>query len=305
MVLVAALLGFASVVRGETAYFLMGSPSNSVRGNGGLQAYVVPVTDAAVIAQARAYLNSGPNPLYFFAHVRIAAGADGINQNYAQPGQTAWDWHVVELLGWSTFDPRLPRTTDWILTRDGSPVDVPSILAGEGTPALIDPVSGKLTRIGPPDEMGLIYYPVLMELTPGKTASVHNVSTRGYVGSGERVLIAGFVVAGAAPRNVLVRALGPSLAAFGVTEPLTDPSIDIYHGSQLIATNDDWQTGNLGQEIPAPAGMTAPFYAWLAPLNAKEPSLRLMLPPGAYTMIVRSNAGGIALAEVYDLDAIQ
>lgn len=118
-------------------------------------------------------------------------------------------------------------------------------------------------------------------------------------------MIAGFVISGAAPRNVLVRALGPTLATFGVSGSLADPIIHVYRGSDLLVTNDDWKTGNLAREIPAPAGATAPFYATFVPPDEREPALRLMLVPGAYTLIVSSSKGdGIALAEVYDLDAL-
>jgi hypothetical protein len=305
VVIVAALLGLASMVRGETAYFLMANPPSAARDGTLLQAYVVQVTDAPKIAQARAYLSAGASPVYLIPHVRIAAGADAVNRNYAQPGQPAWDWHVVELINWTNYDTRGAHTAEYILKAHGAPADALRILAGEGQVSVIDPVTFVATPVGPTDEMSLVYYPLMMELKPAQAGNVLNVSTRGYVGTGERVLITGFVVGSGAPRNVLVRGLGPSLGALGVGEPLADPVIDVYHGSERIATNDDWKAGNLAQSNSGQAGAVRPEYAAFAPLNDKESAMRLMLPPGNYTVIVRGATSGIALAEVYDLDALQ
>jgi len=294
MVFVAALLGFASVVRGETAYFLMGDPLRGPHyGNTPHQSYVVAVTDAAKIAEARAWLNGGPNPLYLIPQVQVALGADGINRNYSQPGQPPWDWHVVQLFGWTTYDPNGFYAAVVIPSQHSTPVFVPTLIAG-------------FDFYPPRNTMSLVYYPLLMELKPEQAGNVLNVSTRGYVGTGERVLIAGFVVGSGAPRNVLVRGLGPSLAAFGVVEPLADPALAIYRGSELVASNDDWKSGNLWQSLPGEAGKVLPECAALAPLNDKESAVRLLLPPGSYSVIVRGGAsGGIALAEVYDLDAMK
>src|SRR4029077_6185728 len=70
-----------------------------------------------------------------------------------------------------------------------------------------------------------------------------NLSTRGTVSTGDNVLINGFIVTGAAPKTVGLRALGPSLTAFGVSGALLDPVLSLYNSSgTLTATNDNWQT---------------------------------------------------------------
>ena len=68
-----------------------------------------------------------------------------------------------------------------------------------------------------------------------------NVSTRGFVGTGDNVLIGGFIIEGG-PQTVLVRAPGPSLTTLGVSGALTNPSVELFSGQTSIAFNDDWQT---------------------------------------------------------------
>jgi hypothetical protein len=209
------------------------------------------------------------------------------NLNYADPDQPAWDWHVSELLEWTVFDPSLTRATIFIPNVEGAPSMVPQLLAGFGS----DP---------PVDEMTLVDFPLVMELEPGAEGGATGISTRGWVDAGDRILIAGFIVYGKTPRNVVVRGIGPSLEAFGIVDTLADPGISIFRGSEKIAENDDWESGNLGLSEP-PA-----WYNWLPPTNAKESALQLSLPPGTYTVHVRGVDGGsgIGLVEVYDLDAL-
>jgi sugar lactone lactonase YvrE len=123
-----------------------------------------------------------------------------------------------------------------------------------------------------------------------------NISTRGLVMGGDNVLIAGFFVGGTGPvgTNVVVRALGPSLTAFGVGNALPDPVIELRDASgTLIASNNDWKDSQ--QE--------AIFLTGLAPTNEKESALVTSLHGGAFTAIVRSATGetGTALVEVYNV----
>jgi len=111
------------------------------------------------------------------------------------------------------------------------------------------------------------------------------------VSTGENVMIGGFVVTGSAPRTVVVRALGPSLATFGVPGVLQNPQLQLFSGSTQIAYNDNWQDTDA-------AGILASGFA---PANPAESAIRITLPPGAYTAIVTGvgNTTGVGIVEVY------
>jgi len=135
--------------------------------------------------------------------------------------------------------------------------------------------------------------------TPSASGShFANISTRMDVGTGNNVMIAGFIVSGSQSKTVVVRALGPTLGSYGVANALNDPMLEL-HGSSgaTIGTNDDWQTGSQASQI------TSSGYA---PNNSNEPALIATLAAGAYTAIVRgyNNSTGVALVEVYELDTL-
>jgi hypothetical protein len=259
------------------------------------QSYVISVSDPALIKKARDYLTTGIGGPYLVPRVKIAAGGDGWNRNYNEPGHPPWDWRATELIEWIDFDPARPRAT--VISPD-----LHSLPTQVGSELLSPP-----HRDRPYESMSLLYFPLVMELSSDRKAAVVNISTRGYAGANERVLIAGFVVQGGEPRNVLIRALGPSLSALGVTEALANPKLSVYRGSAPIATNDDWVTGNFVRPPPV-QNVVRPLPLWyssLFPLDPKESAVRLSLPPGAYTAQVSGVDGtGIALLEVYDFDAL-
>ena len=129
----------------------------------------------------------------------------------------------------------------------------------------------------------------------GPLGEAANISTRGLAGTGEDVLIAGFIITGSDSKKVLVRAIGPSLASVGISGVLADPTVTIYDSNHgIVTTNDNWKSSQQ-TEIQATG---------LAPQNDLESAVIVTLPPGSYTAIVSGNNGGtgIALAEVYDLD---
>ena len=131
---------------------------------------------------------------------------------------------------------------------------------------------------------------------PGLNSKLGNVSGRSFVGTGDNVLISGFIVGEVGSATVVVRALGPSLGSFGVSQPLSDPILTIYDSNgSAIAVNDNWQNDNNAIDVQRNG---------LAPPNALESAIVLHLPPGAYTAVVRgaNGATGNALVEVYDLD---
>jgi len=135
----------------------------------------------------------------------------------------------------------------------------------------------------------------LYDLSPLSNSTLGNMSTRGSVGTADDVLISGFIVGDVGSSTVVVRALGPSLTAFGVSGVLSDPTLTIYDSNgTAIATNDNWQDNINAIDIQRNG---------LAPPNPSESALALHLPAGKYTAIVSGANGGtgIALAEVYTL----
>ena len=120
-----------------------------------------------------------------------------------------------------------------------------------------------------------------------------NVSTRSNVGTGDTVMIGGFVVSGDTDKRVILRGIGPSLSGAGITGALSDPVLELFDSTgTLIEANDN------RVQIP---GIPNP----LLPPNASESLLMGILPPGSYTAVLSgTNLGtGIGLIEAYDVDA--
>ena len=123
-----------------------------------------------------------------------------------------------------------------------------------------------------------------------------NISTRGFIDTGDNVMIGGFIIG---PEDlgdtiVLVRAIGPSLGKFGVANALEEPTLDLFDGNgTLLSTNDNWMDTQ-ETEIEATG---------LAPADDRESAILVTLPPGGYTAIVRGvgDTTGVGLVEVYHL----
>lgn len=136
--------------------------------------------------------------------------------------------------------------------------------------------------------------------------TLRNISSRGLVGTGDNILIAGFVVNGTTPKHILIRALGPTLTGLGVTGALADPSLQLFHittkGTTMVAANDNW--GTIGATINT---LSAQVGASLAlPNGSLDAALDVTLNPGLYTANVSGNGGGtgVALVELYDVDTV-
>lgn len=131
---------------------------------------------------------------------------------------------------------------------------------------------------------------------PGSASpQLTNISTRGWVGTGDSVMIGGFIINGSAAKKVLITAKEPALADANVPSVLNDPNLTLYNSSgQAILSNDNWGTAANSAEIQAhPA----------KPRYAQEAAILTTLSPGAYTAIVRGAgaATGNALVEVYEV----
>ncbi|MDO8538900.1 MAG: putative Ig domain-containing protein [Opitutaceae bacterium] len=138
----------------------------------------------------------------------------------------------------------------------------------------------------------------IYDADPAVGGRLVNVSARARVGTGDDILIAGFIISGTEPMRVLVRGVGPTLAGFGVTGVLADPQLALYGGSTLIRQNDNW---NNASDIAAAAAAAGAF---ALPANSKDAALVATLNPGAYTAHISgvNNTTGVALVEVYELE---
>ncbi|MDO8545715.1 MAG: hypothetical protein Q7S40_35170 [Opitutaceae bacterium] len=295
LALTAALL--ATVGRAQSAVFAAGGAI----GNQPPESFAFTVADATQVGEVRAYLAdraAGRETRPLVATLRVAAGSDGTNRNYAATGAPEWAWRVVQVIGFTRYTWPQVEPAIYIPGRDGSPSTIADLLRPPSNPAAS-------VWFGEAGLIALRNFPVQMELTPGRPNVITNVSNRGYVAAGERALICGFVVEGGTPRNVVIRGLGPSLRAFGVTDALVDPKLEVFRGTEKMAENDNWGTGSLNRPHPAISPPPSPFH--LVPADAKEPALELSLPPGAYTAVLRGADGGygVGLLEVYDLDTVR
>jgi hypothetical protein len=121
-----------------------------------------------------------------------------------------------------------------------------------------------------------------------------NISTRMQVLTGDSVPIGGFIVTGLSPKKVIVRGIGPSLAAFAVAGALADPTLELHASDGSVVSNDNWKDAQKA-EIEATG---------LMPTNDLESAIVGSLKPGAYTAVLQGKDGttGIGLVEAYDLD---
>jgi hypothetical protein len=151
-------------------------------------------------------------------------------------------------------------------------------------------VKGKSNGTG----LGLVE---IYDLDQSADAKLANLSTRAFVETGDNVVIAGFILGGAdGSPQMIVRAMGPSLAPLGVSNVLADPTLEVRDGNgAMVAFNDNWQ------DNPAQAAqLTA---AGFAPRNDLESALAIRLSPGTYTAIVAGKNGGtgVGMVEIYNL----
>ncbi|MEP7072514.1 MAG: aryl-sulfate sulfotransferase [Verrucomicrobiota bacterium] len=134
------------------------------------------------------------------------------------------------------------------------------------------------------------------DLSPLADARLANLSTRGSVGTGDGVLISGFIVGDVDSETLVLRALGPSLGSAGLSDPLSDPMLSVFdNNGVLIASNDNWQEDISAADIEKNG---------LAPSDDAESATILHLPAGTYTTIVSGAAEdtGVGLVEIYGLN---
>jgi phospholipase/lecithinase/hemolysin len=134
-------------------------------------------------------------------------------------------------------------------------------------------------------------------LPPPTLSKALNIATRAFVDTGERVSIAGFIVTGDVSKKVLIRGIGPSLAANGVPTPLADPILTLVdQAGNTLMTNDNWKDSAQAAEI---------MNTGIPPTKDLESAILTSLAPGHYTAVLagKDNTSGNGIVEVYDLDA--
>jgi len=140
------------------------------------------------------------------------------------------------------------------------------------------------------------------ELASSRTADARlvNLSTRGYVGEGEAVLIGGFVIEGESNMNLLIRGVGPGLVNQGLPNPLANPMLTLYSGSEVLAENDDWGEDRASEKLQVFEDVGAFSLA----SGSQDAAMLVTLGQGLYTVILDGGAGdtGIALFEIYVID---
>lgn len=212
----------------------------------------------------------------------VAAGADQFLE---------WPTNNISL-GGSVTDPSGHAAVSWKLY--SGPAGVAFANANQASTTATIGVPGTYTfMLSADDSTHATAYDAVVVRVTGHNA-LANLSTRVQVGTGSDVAIAGFIITGDMAKQVVVRALGPSLAAAGVQGAMSDPLLELYDSSgNLLTNNNDWQ------QTQAQALRDAN----LSPSNDLESAILKTLAPGAYTAIIRGNGDttGIGLVEVYDL----
>jgi hypothetical protein len=134
------------------------------------------------------------------------------------------------------------------------------------------------------------------DLSQAVGSKLGNISTRAFVSTGSSIVIAGFILAGHdGNANIILRGIGPSLAGFGVPNPLVNPILELRDANGgLLLENDNWEDDPNQAAIISAAG--------LAPTNSFESAIASTLPPGQYTALLfgLNNGTGVGLVEVYD-----
>jgi streptogramin lyase len=204
---------------------------------------------------------------------------------------------VVFLIDSSDLDPELTGLNDLafdeagnlFLTAGQSVVEIDSTLTALFTVASVPGGAGGIA-IEPPLATNLS----TRVFVQGSNGAIPTTGHETALAPGTGSAIAGFIISGSGPKQVILRGLGPSLSEFQVANVLQDPTLDLHDSSgNLIASNDDWQTATNADQIPIR----------LQPSDSREPAILATLPPGSFTAVLRekNGASGVGLIEINDI----
>jgi glucose/arabinose dehydrogenase len=295
------LKGFGADDSGEV--YVLGDSNAGPSGNGGVVYKLAPITpsDAIVNLSTRLKVETGENVL-IGGFIITGSESQEVVLRGLGPSLTLNGLPNSELLS----DPKIELhdgTGALIASNDnwGQGPDANAIAALGLAPndalesALLEQLApGNYTTILSGINGGIGIGLVELYATATAAANPVNISTRGFVQTGDDVLIGGFIIGGSDTRRIIIRAIGPSLATQGISNPLLDPTIELHDGSgALVTSNDNWKENQAEVEATG-----------IPPTDDRESALVIDLKPGNYTAIVRGvNAlTGVALVEAYDLN---
>lgn len=166
-----------------------------------------------------------------------------------------------------------------------------------GGPSVACRYSGK--RVGEGEKLSYIFS---ASAVASSGAAMSNISMLARVTGGDDALTSGFVISGQTPRRVLVRAIGPSLAGFGLADPLELPQLTVFKGGRVIGSSEGWGKDEDTIKVLTEAFDRAGAFR-LQDGASRDAAIILTLQPGPYTMQVKSadRQAGAALLEVYEI----
>ncbi|HVF70436.1 MAG TPA: DUF4394 domain-containing protein [Chthoniobacterales bacterium] len=232
---------------------------------------------------ALAFSNNFPG-----AKSAVLYGIDAAPDSLVVVNYSTGELNTVGPLGAATgtrcgFDISGATGTAYAALSSGEGTTLYTVNLGTGTATNVGVIGGQFQQIGV----------TLVDISVVLPTRLLNIATRTRVGTGEDVMIAGFTISGGATSRLLIRGLGPSLAAFGIASPLPNPFLTVFDAQGAIASNDNWRS-NQQSEISS---------TFLAPSNDLEAAYVGNFAPGAYTAILRdaNDATGVGIIEVYKL----
>ncbi len=160
---------------------------------------------------------------------------------------------------------------------------------------------GNFSLISAGSQVALSYFGVAPYLTlSSPNSKLIAISTRATAGTGDGTLIVGFAVGGTGPKNVIIRAAGPALLAFGVSTALPKVSLSLYQGNTVLASNSGWSNATNTQLISSTAQNLA-LFSYTS--GSGDSAILTTLQPGTYSANATSGTGqpGIALVEIYEV----
>ncbi len=265
--------------------------SNSIFANGGLG---IDLGDAGVTPNDDGDGDTGPNNLQNFPVLTSATVEGGQTTVVGDLNSTASTTFRLEFFASAAADPSGNGEGRTFLGAEDVTTDA-SGDAGFNVVLPVVPPTGQTfisaTATDPANNTS--EFSATTEATLG-AGQLLNISTRLRVLTGDNVLIGGFIILGTEPKDVIVRAIGPSLGDVGVADFLVDPVLELNFSDGSVVSNDNWKDTQEA-EIMATG---------LAPTEEAESAILATLDPGAYTAIVRGVGGGtgVALVEAYDLE---